>query len=384
MSCFKSVTSQLASAALLLLSFNPLTGAIAQGTSSTSTTSPTEAYASRQYFYVGGEYVNTTAGHLFSNQMYVEKLTPQTASQPYPLVFIHGQAQSGTNWLNKPDGGAGWATYFLKEGYTVYIIDQTERARSAWNPTGGTAQSTYSAEIIEQRFTAPAVFNLWPQASLHTQWPGTGLMGDPIFDTYYASNVQFQADTIVQETKMQNAGAALLDKIGAAVLISHSQGGLMPWVIADVRPQLVKAIISIEPTGPPFIDEIFSVAPTRPYGLTDIPLTYHPAPDNLTVPLPTMTIPNNSSGLATCLIQAEPARQLVNFKNIPVLLETSEASYHAVYDDCTYQFLLQASVPAQRLKLADIGIHGNGHLHFMEKNSDQIAAVLDSWIKKTV
>lgn len=74
----------------------------------------------------------------------------------------------------------------------------------------------------------------------------------------------------------------------------------------------------------------------------------------------------------------------MNLAEIPVLVETSEASYHAVYDDCTYYFLLQAGVPAERLRLADVGIHGNGHLQFMEKNSDQIAAVLDAWIKKTV
>ena len=196
--------------------------------------------------------------------------------------------------------------------------------------------------------------------------------------------MQFQSDTVVQEAKMQAAGAALLDRIGPAVLISHSQGGLMPWVIADVRSKLVKAIISIEPTGPPFIDAIFSSGATRPYGLSDIHLAYSPAPTNTTQPLQTQLVPNNAAGLANCIIQAEPARQLVNFKNIPVLLETGEASYHAVYDDCTFKFLVQAGVPAQRLKLADIGIRGNGHLQFMEKNSDQIAGVLVKWIKKTV
>lgn len=209
-------------------------------------------------------------------------------------------------------------------------------------------------------------------------------MGDSIFDEYYASNVQFQSNTVVQETKMQAAGAALLDKIGAAVLISHSQGGLMPWVIADVRPNLVKAIVSIEPTGPPFRDAVFSNGTTRPYGLTDIPLTFSPSPTNASAPLQTQVVANDESGLATCIIQASPARQLVNFMNIPVLLETSEASYHAVYDDCTFAFLKQAGVPAERLKLADVGIHGNGHLHFMEKNSDLIAGVLEAWIKKTV
>lgn len=149
-----------------------------------------EAFAAREYFMIGGNYVNTTTGHLFANQMYVEKLIPKKSTQPYPLVFIHGQAQTGSvseiyvsiratcsdnllqNWLVKPDGSAGWATYFLNQGYIVYIIDQTERGRSAWNPSGNTTQSTYTAEIIEQRFTAVKDFMLWPQAALHTQWPG--------------------------------------------------------------------------------------------------------------------------------------------------------------------------------------------------------------------
>lgn len=209
-------------------------------------------------------------------------------------------------------------------------------------------------------------------------------MGDPIFDQYYASNIQFQANTISQETKMQTAGVALLTKIGPSVLISHSQGGLLPWVIADAAPSLVKAIVSIEPTGPPFIDGVFSTGRTRIYGVTNIPLTYHPAPTNTTEPLNTQVVPNNGTGVGTCIIQAEPARQLTSFKNIPVLLETAEASYHAVYDDCTANFLKQAGVPVEHLKLGGAGIHGNGHLHFMEKNSDEIAALIDSWIRKKV
>ncbi|KAF4634792.1 hypothetical protein G7Y89_g3314 [Cudoniella acicularis] len=369
---------------LALLGFFAKVGIVnAAPTSGFPVTTSGEAFVARDYFYVGGNYVEVGNGHIFSNQMYVEKLSPFKASQPYPLVFIHGQGQTGTNWLNKPDGGSGWASYFLDQGYVVYVIDQTERGRSAWNPSGNTTLTTYSAEIIEQRFTATRNFSLWPQASLHTQWPGSGLMGDPIFDEYYASNVEFQSNTVVQETKMQAAGAALLKKIGPAVLVSHSQGGLMPWLIGDVVPNLVKAIISIEPTGPPFIEAVFSSTSARPWGLTNIPLTYSPSPTNATAPLETQIVANNAPGLASCIIQASPARQLVNLKNIPVLLETSEASYHAVYDGCTFQFLEQAGVPVEWLKLADIGIHGNGHLHFAEKNSHEIAEVLEAWIRKT-
>ena len=74
----------------------------------------------------------------------------------------------------------------------------------------------------------------------------------------------------------------------------------------------------------------------------------------------------------------------MNFRKIPTLLETAEASYHAPYDDCTYYFLKQAGVPVERMRLGDVGIHGNGHLHFMEKNSDVIAGKLNEWIQNKI
>ena len=148
-------------------------------------------------------------------------------------------------------------------------------------------------------------------------------MGDPIFDTYYASTIQFQSSGPIQEAKMQLAGSALLRKIGPSILLSHSQGGLIPWVITDAVPHLVKGIISIEPTGPPFCEAIFSSTPARPYGLTNIPLTYSPAPTNLTVPLETEAVKNDEEGLETCILQKEPARRLANFRGVKVLVVTS-------------------------------------------------------------
>ena len=55
-----------------------------------------ETSASRNYFYVGGSYVNTSSGHILINQTYVERLIAFNSCKPYPLVFIHGQAQTGT------------------------------------------------------------------------------------------------------------------------------------------------------------------------------------------------------------------------------------------------------------------------------------------------
>lgn len=61
-----------------------------------ATASRGEAQHEREYFYVGGNYITTPAGSLFQNQMYVEKLTPPRVSQAYPIVFLHGGAQTGT------------------------------------------------------------------------------------------------------------------------------------------------------------------------------------------------------------------------------------------------------------------------------------------------
>lgn len=286
------------------------------------------------------------------------------------------------NWLNKPDGSLGWASYFTSQGYTVYILDQTSRGRSAWKPGNGTL-STYSAEIIQQRFTAPERYNLWPQAASHTQWPGEGVMGDPYFDGYYASNVQFLASAIEQQTTVKAAGVALLDKIGKPViLLSHSQGGLMPWLIGDARPELTRAIASLEPSGPPFHDAVFGNGSARAYGLTDIPITYDPPVNSPDVDLVKQTIPAPTKATVPCTIQADdpPPRQLINLKNIPVLLVTAEASYHAPYDWCTVKYLQQAGVTVRHLELARLGIRGNGHLVFLEKNSDEVAKMVEQWI----
>jgi hypothetical protein len=70
----------------------------------------------------------------------------------------------------------------------------------------------------------------------------------------------------------------------------------------------------------------------------------------------------------------------VNLQGIPVLVVTAEASYHAPYDQCTSRFLAQAGVANTHLRLADQGIHGNGHMLMIEKNNLEIAALLQKWI----
>ena len=183
----------------------------------------------------------------------------------------------------------------------------------------------------------------------------------------------------------QRAGAALLDRIGAAIIVTHSHGGALGFLIADARPLLVKALISLEPLGPPFEDIIImNNTAARPYGLTTIPITYDPPVVNPAVDLPRVTIPPAGLNLSRCVLQASPAKKLSKLASIPHLVVTTEASYHAVYDYCTVLYLQQAGVDVDFLNLPLAGIHGNAHFLFLEKNNLEIAAKVEGWIRGKV
>ena len=130
-------------------------------------------------------YTGEPGKEIMSGQIYVEVVAPKDVRRPYPLVLIHGAAQTATNWMGTPDGRKGWAEYFVEQGYVVYMIDQPSRGRSAWHPSDGPTRM-FTAQQEEFQFTANARKGTWPQAKTHTQWPGEGpnkgQKGDPIFD----------------------------------------------------------------------------------------------------------------------------------------------------------------------------------------------------------
>ncbi|KAF9440622.1 alpha/beta-hydrolase [Macrolepiota fuliginosa MF-IS2] len=337
----------------------------------------------RSYFYVGGQYVTQGNSTIMEGAMYVERLAPERVTQPFPLLILHGLAMTGTNFLNTPDGRQGWGDFFLSKGYEIYLIDQPVRARSPFQAGIDGPQSTFTTFSVESLFTATERFKLWPQATLHTQWPGNGSMGDPVFDAFYASTVPSLVSQEETSVKMKNAGPALLDKIGPVILMVHSQAGFLGWVLGDSRPDLVKSIVALEPSGPPFVNVILPpVGPARPFGLTEIPITYDP-PVSSPEDLKREVVDIGNSSLFTCFQQAAPARKLINLVNIPTLVVTSETGFHAVYDSCTVNYLQQAGIGVEHIKLEDVGLHGNGHMMFMEKNSIEIAGLVEQWIAKT-
>ena len=240
--------------------------------------------AKASYFFVGGKIDTSLEGSPMVGHMYVESMIPQRQRHPYPIVMVHGGSQTGTNFTGTPDGREGWAQYFARRGYAVYVVDQVARGRSAhWSQVHGPVQPP-RFNFAEQRFIAPERFKQWPQAHLHTQWPGEGKAGDPAFDQFYASQFPSIVSFAKQQELNRDALVALLDKIGPAILLTHSQSGAFGWPVADARPNLVKALVAVEPSGPPVHNVENIAAPdwfkdagaAKPSGLGNVPLAYDP------------------------------------------------------------------------------------------------------------
>ncbi len=89
---------------------------------------------------------------------------------PWPVVFIHGAARTGTGWITTPNGRRGWVPWFAERGWEVRVGDQTARGHSAWQPSLDGSLKPVPVRLIETLFAA-SKYNLGrPQAKRHTQW----------------------------------------------------------------------------------------------------------------------------------------------------------------------------------------------------------------------
>ena len=142
----------------------------------------------------------------------------------------------GDRLTGTPDGREGWEQFFLRHGCPVYVVDEPGRGRAA-----------YETDLYGQ--TAPLNFGDHPKAvrragalrplaaaRLHTQWPGTGAPGDPVFNQCYASIPSMRTS----RCGIVEAGhpLSLLEKIGPSILLTHSQSGPSGWLLEDARPNI--------------------------------------------------------------------------------------------------------------------------------------------------
>jgi pimeloyl-ACP methyl ester carboxylesterase len=213
-----------------------------------------------------------------------------------------------------------------------------------------------------------------------------------VFDQFFASQVPYVQAPAVTQFLNRDALLALLEKIGPAIVMTHSQSGAYGWPVADARPDLVKAVIAVEPSGPP-VRDVETIGPpnflreaeaTRPWGLGAIPLGYVPAARGPNEIAFEQQAKADGPDLVRCWLQRSPARMLPNLQKMPIAIVTGEASFHAPFEHCTVRYLEQAGVKANWIDLGKAGIHGNGHMMMLEKNSDEVARVIAAWLDKAV
>lgn len=313
----------------------------------------------RGHFWVPGERVAIGERTYQRGPMYVEWEAPETVTREWPIVLMHGGGFQGTEWFDTPDGRPGWAQRLVEAGYAVLVVDRPGHGRSPYHvDTLGPMGPPFSYEGGRQIYFPG-------DDARHTQWP-FGADHEHAMDEFIAGYGPLPHDLEASQTMDADRTAALLDRIGPAILITHSASGPDGWLVADRRPHLVKAIAAIEPMGPPFA-MIPNIGEMR-WGPTAAPLRFEPPVSD-----------------PDALRHAQPGNfKLPSLTEVPILIVTAEASAFAAASPPTAAFLKACGASTQVLKLADCGVHGNGHGLIYEKNSDAALAPVLDWITRTI
>jgi hypothetical protein len=296
----------------------------------------------------------TAAGQtLHGNHAYVQFQIPPNARE-LPLVMWHGSNQSGKTWEATPDGREGYQTIFLRRGFAVYILDQPGRGRAGRRTAAVTVTPTPDEQGNFQMFR----LGIWPNFFPGVQFPNTP---DALDQFVRQETPNTGPDYMFRDNIVIDAAAALFERIGPAVLLTHSAGGRWGW-FAAIRSANVQAIVSYE-TGAFVFPEA-------------------------EVPPPIVTPTGTTAGFGVSLADFERLTripiQLVYGDNIPT--ETSpnpglDLHYRsfamaALFVDAVNRHGGDASI----LHLPDVGVFGNTHFAFADLNNLQVADLLSDYL----
>lgn len=268
-----------------------------------------------------------------------------------PMVFLHGYGQSRMGWMTTPDGREGWSTSFLRKGHSVFLVDQPRRGEA-----GSTAAmtndsiDTWSAESKEYMpgdqawYTHFRIGRTAPERYDGSQFPEGEEAQNQFFRQMTPNTGSF--DMAVNVAAMDEVMKDVKAKTGKkSVYVTHSQGGRVGW---DVDTENVAAIVAIEPGGTPEIGS----EQYKKFLDAKIPMVIYFGD----------YIDNGP----------EDIQSTAFWKNVRDAAIAFAEQYNADGGNCTVIYL------------PDIGITGNSHFMFQEKNSEEIAQHVENWIKENV
>jgi len=326
-------------------------------------------------FFFGGRVIRNSSGDSFhGDHGYAQFFIPQRARN-YPLIMWHGLEQSGKTWESTPDGRDGFWQIFTRREWPVYVIDQPRRGRAGRAIIDESATGTPFIPTLASESSAwntfrlgtwqpPAAAKLFPvlqfpqdgeslEQFLRQQTPNTG--AEPFPD---AAHREF----------LGMAVAELVRKIGSSILFTHSHSGQYGWVTAMKVPELVKAIVAIEPgtfafpageppedisTGSDLLTSFMApqfVDPDEFLKLTRVPILIVMG-DNIA------ESPDDDFGIELWRIVRQRAKQFV-------------AAVNRHGGDATY------------LELSEAGLAGNTHFPMMDLNNLEVVGLLEDFLSR--
>ncbi|MBL8379067.1 MAG: alpha/beta fold hydrolase [Burkholderiales bacterium] len=266
-------------------------------------------------------------------QMYVQWFKPARERGTLPLLMWHGGGLTGVTYETTPDGRPGWLNYFLRQGWTVYNSDAVERGRSGWAmyPEVFKGEPVFlTKENPFERFrigAGPGSYNKDPARMRllpGSQFPPEG------YDNFTKQGVPRWTTT---DVPIIAAYTALVDRVCPCVVLAHSQGGPFAFRVAQARPDKVKALVLVEPAG--------NGDAARAAALKDTPI---------------LTVFGDYI--------EQDARWPTIKGNVVRFLDEVEKS----------------GGKPEVIDLPRIGINGNSHMMMMDRNSDQLAGVIQNWL----
>jgi pimeloyl-ACP methyl ester carboxylesterase len=330
-------------------------------------TIPPISIAEHSYFWVGVERQTLPDGGVATTgeHMYVEYWLPAEVRHEWPLVLVHGGGGQGIAYFGRGGGRPGWLHHAVAAGYGVYVLDRPGYGRNPPHP-----QHLGPLDVPTPYAAVAGLFKVGADGG---RWEGTGEVGDPGLDQFMAQQRPMRLEDAAHAQAVSQArGAELLDLIGPAIVLTHSAGGPFGWLVADARPQLVKALVAVEAIGPATLA---------------VPLTFDPpisSVDELVLePLPEPDVDMGGLARLPRVVQAEPPRRLSALAQVPIAVVTSDDPQFGVLNAATIAFLRQGGCSVEELRLAIHGIRGNGHFMPLEENNAEVLGVVLDWLART-
>lgn len=320
----------------------------------------------------GGTVAKKPDGETFhGDHGYAQYYIPESARQ-YPLIFWHGMMQSGRTWESTPDGREGFQAIFPRDDWAVYILDQPRRGRAGYTATPVSSKDDVPAANRESATWTVFRNGVWtppgdPSLFEGVQFPNDAAAADQFF-RQQTPNTGDEPRTDEHRRFMGKTLAALLERAGESILVTHSNSGQYGWFSAMERPGEIKAIVAYEPGQ-------FVLPDNEP--VKDVPT------DNRLA----------AEVLAPILV---PASEFEKLTKMPILvvfgdniIDTPSENFNQeawrVIRERGRQFvdaINRHGGDATLVELPKIGIHGNTHALMADRNNLEVARHLKNWLRQ--